>query len=125
MRLIRMNRRSRYRGNPCLHCHKPVRDDQVFFGSTYYVSIDLHGVTSPTLRTFSKWAAYARESRPFIREPLPELEIKTVYHRACIEKILSRGPLDREVERSMFDQYRNQLAEQFEEAEPYARLRTL
>ena len=97
MRLLRMNGRSRYKGLSCLHCHKPVKDGRAVLCSTYYIRGD--GRPGDRVTTYST-----------IRIG-PEWMIRIVYHRKCMEGILARGPLDPEVEASMFDEYRARLVE--------------
>jgi hypothetical protein len=103
MRLIRMNRRSRYRGIRCLHCHKPISEGRVGLASTYYV---LPWRPSPRVST-------QRMRRHGFGDE--EICIRVVYHRKCVEKILTAGPLDPEVEVSLFEDYRDQLLQEYEE----------
>lgn len=103
-----MNRRSRYWGQVCLHCHKPVPEGRVAFASTYYiVPMDdgNHAVTTAT----QVGSLAVRTGR------IPdEFRVRIVYHRLCIEGIIERGPLDPEVEKSMFEQYRESLLQHYE-----------
>lgn len=103
MRLIRMNSRSRYKGRQCLHCHKHVADGRVGLASTYYIYNHTTG---------RPWVMTQR----LTKMTDPGIEVRVVYHRKCIEKILTNGLLDPEVERTMFEEYRDSLAEQFESA---------
>lgn len=96
MRLIRMNRRSRYRGKICLHCHHSVRDDQVALASTYYVDPNDNG--GPVLS---------------YQTPRSCVEVKVVYHRKCVDKILMKDMYDRDVEKEMFEEYRNLMIERY------------
>lgn len=96
-----MNRRSRYRGRSCFHCHRPVKDGQAALASTYYV------------RPTSKRPWVSSQSRGRFGadwdNDVAELELRIVYHRACIEQILTRTPLDPEDELAQFNEYRHKL----------------
>lgn len=107
MRLSRMSTRSVYWGLPCRHCSKKVSVGRVFFGLTLFVSKE--GDVSSVNR-------YERVSDTPLSLAL-RLPVRVVYHRSCIEGILEGGPLDPEVEASMFDQYRERLLEQYREIE--------
>lgn len=96
-----MNRRSRYRGKDCFHCHRPIRDGQAALASTYYVR--------PTSKR--PWVSSQSHGRYGAgwSEDLAELELRIVYHRVCVEKILANAPLDDEVALHQFNEYRDQL----------------
>lgn len=130
MRLVKMNKRSRYHGIACMYCHRPVADGRVALCSTYYVYPSLQdGNWSDRAAV---WGYSVNESRerqdaknPVIGQKLTdyrpaEIKVKVVYHRKCMEKILTnpRGPYDPEVVASMYDEYREQLLERFEERKP-------
>lgn len=120
MRLVRMNKRSRYRGLACMYCHRRVTDGRVALCSTYYVYPTLgDGDWAKQTVTRAHSLNKADDTAVLAR---PEFKVKVVYHRRCMEKILTnpRGPYDPEVEQSMYEEYRGQLLERFEERKPGA-----
>lgn len=123
MRLIRMSERSRYRGLECMYCNRKITNGRVALASTFYVS--------PTKwRTYAGWKASEQDPTKVLVNPVMaahrqwkmfpplEIQVRIVYHRRCIEKVLSRGPYDVREEASMFDRYREGLKERFEERKP-------
>lgn len=102
-----MSPRSVYKGRYCLHCHKPVQDGRAVLASTYYI---IPTRTTPIVRT-------QRQNYGLVGLDEDEIEMRVVYHRSCIEKILSHAPLEPEVEQANFDDYRNQLLVRFGMAE--------
>jgi hypothetical protein len=127
MRLIKMNDRSRYKGIECMHCNKPVINGRVALCSTFYVRPfydDGDLIENPTVTSWSLNEADERERSNnlgfFIEDDPEEICIRVVYHRACVEKILTNpnGPFDPEVLKSMYAEYREQLLERFEEWKP-------
>lgn len=118
MRLVRMNKRSRYKGLDCMYCNRLVVDGRVAVCSTLYVYPNERGGAF----TFSYSVKDMIRRRVAGAEPVSEneIQVRVVWHRKCLEKILTnpRGPFDPEVEASMYDEYREQLLERFEERKP-------
>jgi hypothetical protein len=133
MRLIEMNNRSRYKGINCMHCNRSVVNGRVALCSTFYVRPfydDGDLIENPVVTAWSLNDADERERSNHLgfsleddrrRQPQPEeVRIRVVYHRSCVEKILTNpnGPYDPEVIKSMYDEYREQLLERFKEWKP-------
>jgi hypothetical protein len=100
-----MSRRSVYRGAYCLYCHKPIKEGRAALASTYYVINDIRRPmvhTQSRLRYLTNW-----------QDTIKELELRVVYHRACIERILSHAPLEPEVDTMHFEDYRAALLARF------------
>lgn len=132
MRLVRMNKRSRYRGLDCMYCNQLIVDDRVAVCSTLYV-YPLENMPGEAF-TFSfsvkdmverkmgvSPSAQARKRAAFARiTGDDEIVIRVAWHRLCLEKILAnpKGPYDPAVVASMYDEYREQLLERFEERKP-------
>lgn len=96
-----MNRRSVYRGATCLYCHRKIRDGRAAIASTYYIRNDSK---RPFVTTQSRGKFLAGYD-----DNLAELELRIVYHRSCIEKVLANTPLEPEQEQANFDEYRQNL----------------
>lgn len=103
MRLIRMSERSVYHGLSCLHCHKRVAVGRACLTSTFYVTPGRPWVRTQSLQhTLDQWG---------MEPDGEEMQLRVVYHRACIEKILKRGPDDPAIDVAAFDEYRAALLE--------------
>lgn len=127
MRLIKMSDRSRYKGLSCMHCNRKVANGRVALCSTFYVHPFYAGGELRENPIVSTWSVSDAEKRArddrlgWDINPVPtEIRVRVVYHRSCVEKILTNpnGPYDPEVIKSMYDEYREQLLERFKEWEP-------
>lgn len=99
-----MSKRSRYFGIECLHCSKPVKNGLVALCSTYYAYTDSAG--NPMVTTARPIRYRGGERR------VPEA-IRIVYHRRCLERILSDAPLDPKEEAGLFEEYRDKLVREY------------
>lgn len=119
MRGLRIGKRSVYRGLKCLHCHRKVTDGRAVLASTYYVCAGYpssvhtqsqgHWLKRQIFHGHSVYAA----SSGYDDHLYDEIQVRVVYHRRCIEKILFGAPVDPEVEEADFDAYRAGLLERF------------
>lgn len=121
MRVVRMNPRSRYHGMPCMHCHRKVATGRVALCSTYFLLVDPAKSRSVYLTTQSKKRWLTKKGFTIV-EGFMELQVRVVYHRACLEKILTGSAEDPEKVASRFEVYRGELAEEYEELPPWLRL---
>lgn len=112
-----------------MYCHRPVADERVALCSTFYVYPSLSDGNWNDKAMVTSYSINDREERnpPKGLAALntsmlkrAEIKVKVVYHRRCMEKILTnpRGPYDPEVVQSMYEEYREQLLERFEERKP-------
>lgn len=104
-----MNARSRYAGTHCMHCHQRVAKGRAALASTYYVNPE-----QPYYIT-----AYSRLRTPWLNRVavVEELELRVVYHRACIEKILAHAPEDPTPAATRFERYRDGLVQRYVDGE--------
>lgn len=130
MRGLKIGKRSVYRGLKCMHCHRKVHDGSAVLASTFYVCARYpklvhtqsqgnwlkRSIMFGTGRTVGKvsTSGYPVPVTFNIDDVIDdEIEVRVVYHRRCIEKILLRAPVDPEVEEADFDAYRLALMERF------------
>ena len=125
MRLVRMNKRSRYRGLDCMYCNQLIVDDRVAACSTLYVYPLEDQPGQAFVFSFSvkdmiaRKIGYVRKVHNRVKDG-EELVVRVAWHRKCLEKILTnpKSPLDPAVAASMYEEYREQLLERFEERAP-------
>lgn len=104
-----MNRRSRYRhDNYCPHCGKPIADGRVALATTLYVHNARSG--DPRFRNRYKDRQWVSNSGNVV----DDVVVRVAYHRLCIEKILASGPQDLEIEKQMFEEYKEALIRRLE-----------
>lgn len=117
MRGIVMNDRSRYAGANCMHCHQRIAKGRAAVASTYYVSpaqpyyISAYSRKHATAKLIGLTAIWNND--PVDKE----LELRIVYHRACIEKILRNAPEDPIPAASRFQRYRDGLVRRYVDGE--------
>ncbi len=127
MRLIRMNKRSRYKGLSCMYCNKYIEDDRVALCSTLYVYPDTPHAYDPPAGT-EWWEPFSFSVRDMVKRKHDdydenmdrEVRVKVGWHRLCLEKILAnpKGPYDPATVATMYEEYRASLLERFEERLP-------
>lgn len=121
MRGLKIGKRSVYRGLKCMHCHRKVTEGRAVLASTFYVCAGYPNAVHTQSQShwlkrqiYGQSPVYNPQTMAQMDDHLyDEIEVRVVYHRCCIEKILLGAPVDPEVEEADFDAYRAGLMERF------------
>lgn len=112
-----MSDRSRYINSYCMHCHQRIAKGRAALASTYYVNPEQPYYITAYSR-LSGQIFNRRKSVKWNGDGVDrELELRIVYHRACIEKILGNAPDDPIPAASKFQQYRERLVRRYVDGE--------
>lgn len=104
-----MSERSVYYGQSCLHCHKRIALRRACFVTTYFVTPGRSWVRTQAMKG-------KRDTLGLWEDHEDEMQLRIVYHRACIEGIMRRGPNDPAIEVAEFNEYRAALIERLDRA---------
>lgn len=114
MRGLKMTSRSVYHGQYCLYCHHKVKVGRAMVASTYYVCpMYPTMIGTQSQRAWLIRAAAALPGGHWDDPRFKEMQVRVVYHRACLERVLATAPVDPEVEQADFDAYRLELLDRF------------